>query len=92
MACLKYLLVLTVTLWTDKLGGFFICLVMVFSVAFFAVIINLGNLMSKLHYRLTVLSYTFWIGCYGWALVSNPGMATVDIIEFEQPLTYAQAE
>lgn len=75
-----------------NLGGFFVCLSLVFSVAFFAVIVNLGNLMSAFHYRLTVASYIFWLACYGWVLVSNPGMATVDIIEFEQPLTYAQAE
>ena len=74
---------------TNKKGGFYLCLVLVFSVAFFSVIINLGNLMTKLHYRLTIFSYVFWIGCYSWVLVSNPGMATVDIIEFEQPLTYA---
>ena len=62
-----------------------------FSLGFFVLVVYLGSEMTTFHYILTCILYIIQLVCYIWVFVSKPGLATVDIIEFEEPLSNEQA-
>ena len=72
--------------------GFFVCLNFAFALGFFGMMISLSQYMSVFHFRVAIIFYIIQVSCYTWVFLSRPGLSTIDIIEFEEPLTNEQAE
>jgi hypothetical protein len=54
--------------------------------------IFMGSQMTFLHKMATCAVYISQLACYIWVFVSDPGLATIPIIEFRAPLAQDKAE
>jgi hypothetical protein len=75
----------------DQIGGFYICLNFTFFIGFIGMMYNFNDMMTLKFKICAFLAYLIQILCYLWVFVSDPGLATVPVVEFEVPLTSEEA-